>query len=33
VPDDWILVAPSQEDFYNALVDAYATTIVERIAE
>tara|TARA_R100000935_G_C2821308_1_gene159928 strand:+ start:797 stop:1318 length:522 start_codon:yes stop_codon:yes gene_type:complete len=33
VPDDWVLVAPSQEDFYNALINAYATTIVERIAE
>ncbi|MCZ0810830.1 MAG: hypothetical protein ACQEVT_06415 [Pseudomonadota bacterium] len=32
-PDDWITVAPSQDDFYNALVDAYATTIVERIEE
>ncbi len=33
VPDDWVTVAPSQDDFYNALVDAYATTIVERIEE
>ena len=33
VPDGWVTVAPSQEDFYNALIDAYATTIVERIEE
>jgi len=33
VPDDWVIVAPSQENFYNALVDAYATNIVERIEE
>lgn len=33
VPDDWVTVAPSQADFYNALVDAYATAVVERIAE
>jgi hypothetical protein len=33
VPDDWVVVAPSQDDFYNALIDAYATAIVERIAE
>ncbi len=33
VPDDWVTVAPSQEDFYNALIDAYATRIVEGIEE
>ncbi|MGX0904845.1 hypothetical protein ACSSV8_003439 [Roseovarius sp. MBR-79] len=33
VPDDWVVVAPSQDDFYNALIDAYATAIVERIEE
>ena len=33
VPDGWITVAPSQDDFYNALITAYATTIVERIEE
>ncbi|MFO7769883.1 MAG: hypothetical protein R6V38_00780 [Roseovarius gahaiensis] len=31
--DDWVTVAPSQEDFYNALIDAYAASIVERIEE
>lgn len=33
MPDGWVTVAPSQDDFYTALVDAYATTIVERIEE
>lgn len=33
MPEDWVVVAPSQEDFYKALVDAYATTIVERIKQ
>ena len=33
VPDDWVIVAPSQDDFYNALIDAYATRIVEGIEE
>lgn len=33
LPDDWVTVAPSQDDFYNALIDAYATSIVERIEE
>lgn len=31
VPDDWILIPPSQDDFYNALINAYATEIVERV--
>jgi hypothetical protein len=33
VPEGWIAVAPSQDDFYDALIDAYATSIVERIEE
>lgn len=33
VPEGWVTVAPSQDDFYNALIDGYATTIVERIEE
>jgi hypothetical protein len=33
VSEDWITVAPSQDDFYNALIDAYATRIVERVEE
>lgn len=33
VPEGWIAVAPSQEDFYDALIDAFATSIVERIEE
>ncbi len=32
-PEGWIVVAPSQDDFYSALIDAYATSIVERIEE
>ncbi|SEK87178.1 hypothetical protein SAMN05443999_102441 [Roseovarius azorensis] len=32
-PEGWIIVPPSQDDFYNALVNAYATAIVERIEE
>lgn len=31
VPEGWVTVEPSQEDFYNALINAYATAIVERI--
>lgn len=33
MPDGWVTVAPSQEDFYNALIDAYAAAVVERIGE
>lgn len=33
MPDGWVTVAPSQDDFYNALVDAYATSIVDRFEE
>lgn len=33
MPRGWVSVAPSQEDFYKALVDAYATAVVERIEE
>ncbi len=33
VPEGWVAVAPSQDDFYNALINAYATAIVERIEE
>lgn len=33
VPEGWVTVAPSQDDFYNALINAYATAIVERIGE
>lgn len=33
MPRGWVTVAPSQKDFYNALINAYATTIVERIEE
>jgi hypothetical protein len=32
-PEGWIVIPPSQGDFYNALVDAYATAVVERIEE
>ncbi len=32
-PEGWVIVAPSQDDFYNALITAYATAIVERIEE
>ncbi|SEM18906.1 hypothetical protein SAMN05443999_1159 [Roseovarius azorensis] len=32
-PEGWVTVAPSQDDFYNALINAYATAIVERIEE
>jgi len=31
MPKGWVTVAPSQEAFYNALIKAYATEIVERI--
>jgi hypothetical protein len=33
VPEGWIVVPPSQDDFYNALIDAYAESVVERIEE
>lgn len=33
VPEGWIVVQPSQDDFYDALINAYAATIVERIEE
>jgi len=33
VPKGWVTVAPSQKDFYKALIDAYATAVVERIEE
>lgn len=33
VPEGWVAVRPSQEDFYDALIDAYATSIVERLDE
>lgn len=33
MPRGWVVVAPSQDDFYNALIDAYASAIVERIEE
>lgn len=31
--EGWIAVEPSQDDFYNALIDAYASRIVERMDE
>lgn len=31
--DDWVTVAPSQDNFYTALIDAYAAAIVERVEE
>lgn len=31
VPEGWVTIEPSQEDFYNALINAYAMAIVERI--
>ena len=30
-PEGWVTIEPSQDDFYAALVDAYATTVVERL--
>ncbi|MGR3548382.1 MAG: hypothetical protein ACU0CB_15655 [Roseovarius sp.] len=30
-PEGWVTITPSQDDFYAALVDAYATTVVERL--
>jgi hypothetical protein len=30
-PEGWVTIEPSQDDFYMALVDAYATTVVERL--
>lgn len=33
LPRGWVSVAPSQDDFYNALINAYATAIVERIEQ
>ncbi|MEB8386759.1 hypothetical protein OO012_05915 [Rhodobacteraceae bacterium KMM 6894] len=30
-PEGWIVIAPSQDDFYNALLGAYAMSVVERI--
>lgn len=32
-PDGWVTVRASQDDFYNTLVNGYATEIVERIEE
>ncbi|MGX0978252.1 hypothetical protein ACSSVY_003992 [Roseovarius sp. MBR-51] len=32
-PEGWVTIEPSQDDFYNALVDAYAATVVERLDE
>ena len=31
VPDNWIVVPPSQDDFYEVLTEAYAEEVVERI--
>lgn len=33
VPEGWVRIAPSQDDFYNALVDGYATAVVERLED
>ena len=33
VAEGWVVVPPSQDDFYNALITAYAAAIVERIEE
>lgn len=33
VPEGWVTIEPSQDDFYNALIDAYAATVVERLDE
>lgn len=33
MPDDWVGVVASQDDFYEALVEGYATTVVERIED
>ncbi|MEX1234621.1 MAG: hypothetical protein WEB56_06505 [Roseovarius sp.] len=30
-PEGWIVIDPSQGDFYDALINAYADTVVERI--
>ncbi|MEI4264109.1 hypothetical protein [Roseovarius sp. D0-M9] len=32
-PEGWIVVEPSQDDFYDALINAYADTVVERIEQ
>ena len=30
-PEGWVLVAPSKDDFYTVLVNAYADGVVERL--
>ncbi|MFX0544212.1 hypothetical protein ACEWPL_001530 [Roseovarius sp. S1116L3] len=32
-PEGWIVISPSQGDFYNALIGAYAMSVVERIGD
>ena len=29
VPDGWVVIPPSQDDFYNAMVEAFAMEVVE----
>ncbi|WP_320178677.1 hypothetical protein [Roseovarius pacificus] len=33
VPENWIVIPPSQDDFYEALTNAYAKEVVERIED
>lgn len=33
IPDGWVGVAASQDDFYTSLIDGYADAVVERIEE
>ena len=33
VPENWIVIPPSQDDFYEALTNAYAMEVVERIED
>ncbi|MBU3261530.1 hypothetical protein KPG71_16015 [Roseovarius sp. PS-C2] len=33
VPENWIVIPPSQGDFYEALTNAYAMEVVERIED
>lgn len=31
--EDWITIPPSQDDFYNAMIDAFAVEVVENLDE
>ncbi|MCZ0812651.1 hypothetical protein N5A93_10455 [Roseovarius sp. EGI FJ00037] len=32
-PEGWVIIPPSEDDFYNVLINAYAMEVVERIED